>query len=325
MRSRAQKFHTTRPASDIAEELRYVSEHDVEVGDEWFMIEASWLRRWSRYVRKSGEPHPGPISNHLLVDHHHFPKPKEGLRVGVDYRGVCSEVWHRLWHSYGGGPVIKGKKGASKLNIAFAVVEQPPPWYGAVSGRSGRMSREWSRSTTSTSIAEAISRKDTTTTATSATRTASTKSVPSTSEPPVATDASGGGKGKESTLSKLMRSMAMFGAGSKKNSQHRMTGRASKQGVAVHGKPSPTSAKEEPEEEACPECIQFSQDIEGFYGKYESDDEDASPAHPSVYNCNSEHAAWDCDGEDDWNDTVYAETARQAIVKRVHRSGSILI
>mmetsp|Transcript_15709 Transcript_15709/g.36858 ORF Transcript_15709/g.36858 Transcript_15709/m.36858 type:complete len:297 (-) Transcript_15709:457-1347(-) len=290
MRSRA--LNTWRPASDLAEELRYVTEHDVEIADEWFMIDAGWLRRWSRYVRKSGE-HPGPISNHLLVDlHHHFSKPKEGLKVGVHYRGVCSDVWHRLWHSYGGGPVIKGDKGWETLDIATAVVTELPQWHdGPEMPRQGgrKISRQWSRSTTSTFIT---------------TKTTSTQSSSASESRAVAAPQFGGssssGKQKESTLSKLKRSLAMCGGSSKKCAEP-CTTTTTKQGEEARlevVKPSPTFAEEE-EEAACSECIQFGEDKGGDY--CESDDEA------------------DCDDND------LAVAARQALAKKVLRSRSILI
>mmetsp|Transcript_73167 Transcript_73167/g.174378 ORF Transcript_73167/g.174378 Transcript_73167/m.174378 type:complete len:328 (-) Transcript_73167:465-1448(-) len=94
-------------ASELAKEWEFVSGHDSCIADRWFLIEAGWLKRWRQYVTKGGE-HPGPISNHLLLDpRSHFTKPRAQLVVKKNYRGTTAEVWQYLLERYGSVYVIE--------------------------------------------------------------------------------------------------------------------------------------------------------------------------------------------------------------------------
>mmetsp|Transcript_22528 Transcript_22528/g.52435 ORF Transcript_22528/g.52435 Transcript_22528/m.52435 type:complete len:282 (+) Transcript_22528:86-931(+) len=120
----------TRPhlRSDLARELHFVTKHDVTPADhQWFMIDAHWLKKWSHYVKMHGE-HPGPISNdHLLDPEHEFKRVKESLKVAVHYKSVCAEVWHYLWHIYGGGPWITWHGDVKLHDVDLATISEAAP------------------------------------------------------------------------------------------------------------------------------------------------------------------------------------------------------
>mmetsp|Transcript_69451 Transcript_69451/g.166493 ORF Transcript_69451/g.166493 Transcript_69451/m.166493 type:complete len:346 (+) Transcript_69451:99-1136(+) len=95
---------------ELLKELEFVSAHDAELSDTWYIIDAGWLKRWKNYVSKGG-PHPGPITNcQLLCPESRFKEAKSGLRVRQHYRGVCPVTWDFFLHRYGGGPVIVNTK-----------------------------------------------------------------------------------------------------------------------------------------------------------------------------------------------------------------------
>lgn len=88
---------------------------------EWYIISAEWLKDWKMFVnnkrsttaygaRKStkkdvGILDPGPISNGILLDEDRNPLPNQSK--GKHYRGVNRSVWHQLYDTYGGGPILR--------------------------------------------------------------------------------------------------------------------------------------------------------------------------------------------------------------------------
>merc|ERR1711988_765818 len=49
---------------------------------------------------------PGPITNERLFDKDNPSRPRNNLRLRIDYIGVNARVWWLFMHVHGGGPVI---------------------------------------------------------------------------------------------------------------------------------------------------------------------------------------------------------------------------
>lgn len=62
---------------------------------------------WPTITGTRQEP-PGPIDNSILLQSDGA--PKQGLKRGVDYRGVTKEVWDYFISIYSGGPSITRKR-----------------------------------------------------------------------------------------------------------------------------------------------------------------------------------------------------------------------
>lgn len=90
-----------------AEEVETIRKHDTAEADIFFLIDLNWLAEWRSFAFQDG-PLPGPIDNSRLVDPE-TGKPKSGLLLKDDYRGVNEALWN-FWHEgYGGGPAVQRK------------------------------------------------------------------------------------------------------------------------------------------------------------------------------------------------------------------------
>eukprot|EP00928_Gymnodinium_smaydae_P057385 TRINITY_DN40631_c0_g1_i1.p1 TRINITY_DN40631_c0_g1~~TRINITY_DN40631_c0_g1_i1.p1 ORF type:complete len:513 (-),score=91.08 TRINITY_DN40631_c0_g1_i1:259-1797(-) len=87
------------------EDIDFVKKNDMDSADVWYLVDVRWLRAWKDFVKKPGIPSPGPVDNSRLVDDNGRPRP--GLRVVEDYRGVNDAVWHYWLHRYDGGPEVR--------------------------------------------------------------------------------------------------------------------------------------------------------------------------------------------------------------------------
>jgi len=88
-----------------AEEVEAIRQHDTAEADIFYLIDLNWLAEWRNFAFKDG-PLPGPIDNSRLVDPE-TGKPKSGLLLKDDYRGVNEALWN-FWHErYGGGPAVQ--------------------------------------------------------------------------------------------------------------------------------------------------------------------------------------------------------------------------
>ncbi|OQS02861.1 hypothetical protein THRCLA_04806 [Thraustotheca clavata] len=88
------------------EEFTFLKKNDstkLERGECWLIIDAKWIERWVMYAAMHGPP-PGPINNEVLVQEGWQERmagtapgdpdlPREGLKLGVDYRCVTPLIW----------------------------------------------------------------------------------------------------------------------------------------------------------------------------------------------------------------------------------------
>lgn len=86
---------------------------DTGDGRFWYLVDASWVNSWKRYVRAehvtdiADMAAPGPITNERLLNKEGDPRtPKANLRLRTDYIGVNARVWWLFAHIHGGGPVL---------------------------------------------------------------------------------------------------------------------------------------------------------------------------------------------------------------------------
>jgi len=85
---------------------------DTGEGKYWYLVDAVWVNKWKRYVRADhvteiGEMSaPGPIANDRLLTKDNPPRPRNNLRIRIDYIGVNARVWWLFMHVHGGGPSI---------------------------------------------------------------------------------------------------------------------------------------------------------------------------------------------------------------------------
>lgn len=95
-------------------EFELVTKYDTkDTGDgvAWYLIDATWVENWKRYVRADHVTDirdmcaPGPITNHRLLKKD-SPEPRPNLRLRSDYIGVNARVWWLFLHMHGGGPPL---------------------------------------------------------------------------------------------------------------------------------------------------------------------------------------------------------------------------
>jgi len=95
-------------------EYDLVSKYDTKdtgEGKFWYLVDALWVNKWKRYVRGehvtdiSDVQSPGQITNKRLLDKE-TGRPREKLKLRVDYIGVNARVWWLFMHVHGGGPSI---------------------------------------------------------------------------------------------------------------------------------------------------------------------------------------------------------------------------
>jgi len=96
-------------------EFDLVSKYDTkDTGDGryWYLVDALWVNKWKRYVRAEHANDireicaPGPITNQKLFDKDNPSKPRNNLRLRIDYIGVNARVWWLFMHVHGGGPAL---------------------------------------------------------------------------------------------------------------------------------------------------------------------------------------------------------------------------
>jgi len=86
-------------------ERKFITANDSTETDVWYLIDVDWLSDWKRFVLRSGTV-PGPIRNDTLIDPR-TGKPRPGLELVVNYRGVNAGIWRYWVQRYGGGPIIR--------------------------------------------------------------------------------------------------------------------------------------------------------------------------------------------------------------------------
>jgi len=99
-----EKLALVRRRKEEKERIKALDRQTLEEGEYWYLISCEWLSQWLNFIKNDLVDPPGPISNdHLLKADG---TPKEGLRRGVDFRGVTPQVWQYFHSIYGGGPPI---------------------------------------------------------------------------------------------------------------------------------------------------------------------------------------------------------------------------
>jgi len=101
-------------ASDALSARRMKEREDLEMmgwgggvnnGEEWYLVDASWLRQWKKFTKMgSRDQPPGPVSNHRLLLKDGRPAP--GLQPDLHYRGINEKAWTYFFTVYGGGPAL---------------------------------------------------------------------------------------------------------------------------------------------------------------------------------------------------------------------------
>lgn len=101
-------------------------------GEQWHLIETSWLNEFLAFRDGNQRHPPGPICNHRLLDDQQE-RPKNGLKRGIHYRAVNGQVWDYLMGRYGGGPPIRrdtvdiyGPSRSSNSTIDITIPKRPP-------------------------------------------------------------------------------------------------------------------------------------------------------------------------------------------------------
>jgi hypothetical protein len=83
----------------------------VEVGEQWFIIDATWFKHWITFVASSRRrAPPGPIDNlwmiNPLTDSPYEHMVEDSDDISGDFRRVPPQIWDLFETWYGGGPAI---------------------------------------------------------------------------------------------------------------------------------------------------------------------------------------------------------------------------
>jgi ubiquitin carboxyl-terminal hydrolase 20/33 len=90
-------------------QITLLDRQEIGENEAWYLINKPWLDDWRAFVlRRTRQEPPGPIDNSILLQSDGA--PKQGLKRGVDYRGVTKEVWDYFISIYSGGPSITRKR-----------------------------------------------------------------------------------------------------------------------------------------------------------------------------------------------------------------------
>mmetsp|Transcript_20550 Transcript_20550/g.78775 ORF Transcript_20550/g.78775 Transcript_20550/m.78775 type:complete len:692 (+) Transcript_20550:604-2679(+) len=91
----------------------YRDQPRLEAGDVWYLIDATWYRKWKRYVRWDTmiprAARPGPIDNRPLLEDPEGDGEslvKANVQEMTDFYIITGEEWEQLLVWYGGGPTI---------------------------------------------------------------------------------------------------------------------------------------------------------------------------------------------------------------------------
>eukprot|EP00929_Paragymnodinium_shiwhaense_P065284 TRINITY_DN32742_c0_g1_i1.p1 TRINITY_DN32742_c0_g1~~TRINITY_DN32742_c0_g1_i1.p1 ORF type:complete len:498 (+),score=72.24 TRINITY_DN32742_c0_g1_i1:144-1637(+) len=86
------------------EEIDFISSHDSEDADVYYLVDIRWLEQWRLFAFKDG-PLPGAVDNSRLL--RADGQPIANLRLVDDYRGVNEALWRYWQERYSGGPEIR--------------------------------------------------------------------------------------------------------------------------------------------------------------------------------------------------------------------------
>merc|ERR1719506_668080 len=89
------------------EELDFIRLNDADNAQVWFLVDVEWLLGWKSWT-KGDAPPPGPVDNSRLLNS--SGRPRNGLEVVRDYRGVNYRMWTFWVSRYGGGPEVRRKE-----------------------------------------------------------------------------------------------------------------------------------------------------------------------------------------------------------------------
>eukprot|EP01089_Gocevia_fonbrunei_P021605 TRINITY_DN8457_c0_g1_i2.p1 TRINITY_DN8457_c0_g1~~TRINITY_DN8457_c0_g1_i2.p1 ORF type:complete len:746 (+),score=166.76 TRINITY_DN8457_c0_g1_i2:114-2351(+) len=96
--------------------INIIDRQSAHPGEWWNLITTKWLDKWTLWADNKG-PLPGPIDNSDLLIHDSTGrgsslsqrKPKKGLELAEDYKGVVPDVWNYLVSVHGGGPELASR------------------------------------------------------------------------------------------------------------------------------------------------------------------------------------------------------------------------
>lgn len=99
-------------------ERKLINQYDTSAlggdqGDYWYLIDATWVNKWRRYMSDDHVADiaeafvPGPVRNDRLFENG---KVRSNLRLKLNFLGINARVWWVFMHVHGGGPVICRKE-----------------------------------------------------------------------------------------------------------------------------------------------------------------------------------------------------------------------